>query len=70
MSRKVFLQAALNGDRVHPAAPRTPEQLAAEAQAAVGAGAESLHLHPYDANGRETLDADACAKAIRAVRAA
>ena len=38
-----LLQAALNGDRDHPAAPRTPDELAAEARAAVGAGASSLH---------------------------
>ena len=36
-----------NGDRVHPATPYSPEQIAAEAQAAVAAGAQSVHLHPY-----------------------
>ena len=65
-----LLQAALNGDREHPAAPRTPEELAAEARAAVDAGAGSLHLHPYDEHGRETLAAEPCAAALRAVRAA
>ena len=64
-----LLQAALNGDREHPAAPRTPEELAAEARAAVDAGARSLHLHPYDEHGRETLAAVPCAAALRAVRA-
>jgi uncharacterized protein (DUF849 family) len=63
-------QAALNGDRVHPAAPRTPEKLAAEARKAIQAGARSLHLHPYDDHGRETLEAEPCAAALRAVRAA
>ena len=66
----VFLQAALNGDRVHPRTPRTPQELAGEARGAVAAGAQSVHFHAYDANGRESLDADDCAKAIRAVRAA
>jgi uncharacterized protein (DUF849 family) len=65
-----LLQAALNGDRDHPAAPRTPEQLAAEARAAVAAGARSLHLHAFDADGRETLAAAPSAAALRAVRAA
>jgi uncharacterized protein (DUF849 family) len=65
-----LLQAALNGDRDHPAVPHTPEELAAEARAAVDAGARVLHLHPYDADGRQTFDADACAAAIRAVGAA
>lgn len=65
-----LLQAALNGDRDHPATPHTPEELAAEARAAVAAGARVLHLHPYDSEGRETLDAEPCAAALRAVRAA
>lgn len=63
-----LLQAALNGDREHPAVPRTPEELAAEARAAVDAGARSLHLHPYDEHGCETLAAEPCATALRAVR--
>jgi uncharacterized protein (DUF849 family) len=29
-----------------------------------------VHLHPYDAQGRETLAAEPCAEALRAVRAA
>lgn len=65
-----LLQAALNGDREHPVAPRTPAELAAEARAAVAAGAGSLHLHPYDQDGRETLAAKPSAAALRAVRAA
>jgi uncharacterized protein (DUF849 family) len=64
------LQAALNGDRDHPALPRTPAELAREARAAVDAGATTLHLHPYDAEGRQTLAAEPCAAALRAVRAA
>jgi uncharacterized protein (DUF849 family) len=64
-----LLQAALNGDREHPAMPRTPEELAAQAREAVEAGARSLHLHPYDDHGRETLGAEPCAAALRAVRA-
>ncbi|HEY7453411.1 MAG TPA: 3-keto-5-aminohexanoate cleavage protein [Thermoleophilaceae bacterium] len=63
-----LLQAALNGDREHPAVPRTPEELAAEARASVDAGARVLHLHPW-ADGRQTLDAEPCADAMRAVRA-
>jgi uncharacterized protein (DUF849 family) len=65
-----LLQAALNGDREHPATPRTPDELAGEARAAVDAGADSLHLHPYDDDGRETLEARSCLAALRAVRAA
>jgi uncharacterized protein (DUF849 family) len=65
-----LLQAALNGGRDHPALPRTPDELAAEGRAAVEAGARVLHFHPYDAEGRQTLEAEPCAAAIRAVRAA
>ena len=69
-SRLRLLQAALNGDREHPAVPRTPEELAAEARAAIEAGASSLHLHPYDEHGHETLAAKPCAAALHSVRAA
>jgi uncharacterized protein (DUF849 family) len=67
------LQACLNGSRTlveHPAVPRTPAELAAEGRAAVVAGAQVLHLHAYDADGRESLAARPCAEALHAVRAA
>ena len=69
----LLLQACLNGDRTadeHPAVPRTPDELAADGRAAVEAGAKVLHLHPYDAAGKQTLAAEPCAAALRAVRAA
>lgn len=65
-----LLQAALNGDRVHPAVPRTPEEIAADTVAAVGAGAQSVHVHVFDDEGRQTLAADQVARVLRAVRAA
>lgn len=68
MPRSVFLQAALNGDRVHPAAPRTPSAIAAAAQAAVRAGAHAVHVHAFDAAGHETLDGRACAQVLQAIR--
>jgi uncharacterized protein (DUF849 family) len=64
-----LLQAALNGDRDHPALPRTPSELAAEGRAAVDAGARVLHMHPYGDDGRETFAAGACSAALSAVRA-
>jgi len=64
------LLAALNGDRDHPAVPRTPSELAAEARAAVDAGATALHLHPYDADGRLSLAAEPSAAAVRSVHQA
>ena len=66
----LLLEAALNGSRVHPRVPRTPEELAADARAAVAAGARVLHLHPFDATGGETLAAEPCAAALQAVHAA
>ena len=65
----IFLQAALNGDRIHPAAPRNPTDIAEAARAAVDAGAESVHVHAFDDAGRETLDGAACARMLRAIRA-
>jgi uncharacterized protein (DUF849 family) len=65
-----LLEAALNGAREHPAAPRTPAELAEAARTSAAAGARALHLHPYDAGGRETLEAEPCAAALEAVWAA
>lgn len=69
MQITVLLQAALNGDRIHPAAPRNPTAIAEAARAAVNAGAQSVHVHAFDDAGRETLEGTACAKVLRAIRA-
>jgi uncharacterized protein (DUF849 family) len=68
MPTTLFLQAALNGDRIHPAAPRTPIAIAQAARAAVNAGAHSVHVHAFDDAGRETLDGVVCLKVLRAIR--
>ena len=68
MPTTTFLQAALNGDSTHPAAPRTPAAIADAARTSVDAGAQSVHVHAFDDAGRETLDGDACAKVLRAIR--
>jgi uncharacterized protein (DUF849 family) len=65
----MVLQACLNGDR-ETGVPRTPDELAAEAKACVAAGVVSLHVHPRDEEGQETLDARHIAAAVRALRAA
>ena len=65
----MVLQACLNGDR-ETGVPRTPEELAAAARACVAAGAVSLHAHPRDRDGHETLDPAHIAAAVRALRAA
>lgn len=53
-ARPLF-QAALNGDRVHPAAPRTPGDIAAQARAAVDAVARDRRAHPVHAALRPRL---------------
>ena len=68
MLTPVFLQAALNGDSVHPATPRTPEAIAQAALTAVDAGAHSVHVHAFDTAGRETLEPTACGQVLQAIR--
>jgi uncharacterized protein (DUF849 family) len=68
-----FLKACLNGPREpseHPALPVTPAAIAADAAAAVAAGADALHIHAKDGLGRDTLQPDAVAAVLEAVRAA
>jgi len=67
----ILVQACLNGGRArsdHAAVPIAPAELAAAASAAVAAGAGALHIHQRDAAGAQTMDPDACAAAILAVR--
>lgn len=69
----MLLKAALNGNRSreeHPGIPLFPGELAAEAKAAVEAGADALHVHPRDREGRESLAAPDTSAALRALRAA
>ena len=68
MQTTTFLQAALNGDSIHPAAPHSPAAIAQAARAAVDAGAQSVHVHAFDGAGWETLDSAACANVLRAIR--
>ena len=64
----LFVQAALNGDSKHPAVPRTAGQIAQDAKSAIVAGARSVHVHAFDDDGKETLDGNACAEVLRAIR--
>ena len=67
----MLLKARLNGPRRpgdHPALPVTPVELGAAAAAAVAAGAAALHVHPKDGSGADTLDAEAVAATLTAVR--
>ena len=51
VQKSIFLQAALNGDSLHPAAPHTPTTIAEAARAAADAGARSVHVHAFDDAG-------------------
>jgi uncharacterized protein (DUF849 family) len=67
------LQACLNGQRPredHPAVPVTAGELAADARRVVAAGAAELHVHPRAPAGRDTVEPDAAAATVRAIRAA
>lgn len=68
----LILAVAPNGARKtktdHPAMPVTIEECARAAAACREAGAAMIHLHVRDAEGRHSLDANAYADAISAVR--
>jgi uncharacterized protein (DUF849 family) len=65
----MVLQACLNGDH-ETGVPRSPEELAEAARACVAAGAVSLHAHPRDREGHESLDPADISAAVKAMRAA
>jgi uncharacterized protein (DUF849 family) len=68
-----MLKAALNGDRPagsHPRLPLTAAELAVDAAACVSAGADAVHIHPRDDDGRESLAAEVIDETVRAVRSA
>jgi uncharacterized protein (DUF849 family) len=70
---RVLIQAALNGGTSraeHARVPLSPAELAAEARAAVGAGAGAFHLHPRDEAGVQTLEPRQVLASVAAVRAA
>jgi len=67
----VLIKACLNGSRCpdeHAALPLSPGALATDAYECQQAGAGAVHIHPRSMGGRETLEPDACAAAIEAIR--
>lgn len=67
----MLLKACLNGarhPREHPALPVTPNELAQDAARVRAAGADAVHLHVKDDGGEDTLDGDALAAVLAAVR--
>ncbi|MCS0493790.1 3-keto-5-aminohexanoate cleavage protein [Ancylobacter sp. MQZ15Z-1] len=67
-----MLQACLNGSRTrdfHRLTPLSAADLAADAVAALAAGASELHIHVRGADGAETLAPDMVAQVLDEVRA-
>ena len=64
-----MLQVVPNGGRKE-GVPVTPAEVAAAVRAAVVAGADDVHLHPRDGSGAETMDPEAVAAVVSAVRTA
>ncbi|MFI0779405.1 3-keto-5-aminohexanoate cleavage protein [Streptomyces sp. NPDC021212] len=68
-----MLQVCLNGARTRMecrSLPVSARELAAEAARAVATGADDIHLHPKDSEGRDSLDPHVVAEAVTAVRRA
>jgi uncharacterized protein (DUF849 family) len=69
----IFLEAAINGARApaeHAGLPVTPAEQARAAADCWHQGADAVHAHVRDDEGRETLAAGAVGALMRAVRAA
>jgi uncharacterized protein (DUF849 family) len=67
----MLIKACLNGSRradEHEALPLSPQALANDALQCRQAGAGAVHIHPRGMGGNETLESDACAAAIEAIR--
>jgi uncharacterized protein (DUF849 family) len=70
-SPKIYVKACINGARKpdqYPNLPVTPDQLAAAAIAAHGAGAKAVHMHPKTPDGMDSLVPGHVDAAVSAVR--
>lgn len=68
-----MLQACLNGGlpkAEHPNVPVSPDELAQDAIAVRKAGADELHVHARTSGGEETLEPEAVAAVMTAIRRA
>ncbi len=67
----MLIKACLNGSRraeEHEALPLSPTALADDGLRCRQAGAGAIHIHPRGMGGHESLEPDACAAAIEAIR--
>lgn len=70
---RALLQVCVNGARdlaQHPALHADPGLAAADAARAVAAGARAIHMHPKDAEGRDSMAPEDVTAWVRAFRAA
>lgn len=65
----MWLKACLNGNR-QTGVPTRPQDLAADAVAVFGVGANAVHVHPRGENGQESLLAADLAATVEAIRSA
>src|ERR1700712_364779 len=68
---RIYVKACINGARTpdaHPNLPVTPDQLAAAAVAAHGAGALAVHMHPKTPDGKDSLEPIVVDAAVAVVR--
>lgn len=71
--KDMWLQACLNGSRTsteRTTVPLAPKALAAEARCVMAVGISSLHVHPRDTAGLESLTPDAVSATLTAIREA
>lgn len=66
-SLMVAPNGARRGKTDHPALPLTPAELAATARASQAEGADAIHLHVRDADGRHSLDPGRYREAMAAI---
>lgn len=52
-----MIQIAVNGNRQEKFIPKKKEEIVQSAVSAIEKGAETIHFHPRDADGKETLNA-------------
>jgi len=67
----MLLKAALNGNRApaeHPGIPVSPDQIAADVEAAVSRGVGAVHVHPRARDGAESLRRADIQTVVAAVR--
>ena len=68
----MFLKCCVNGVRQrpeHPALPVTPIEIANDVARVLAAGADAMHIHPKDVDGRDTLDPEVVAQVLAETRA-